>query len=634
MRKRRRSFFRFSVFAGPKPADVLRRYSDYAGRQPDPSPWIFGPWFQPTLESRQFELAERFRAEDVPVTVAQTYTHYLPCGAQVGNRPAQQALTSGYHRLGYKITTYFNPHICVEYGEAFGPAAAAGHLVKNILGLPYVVSNPFTADELVAEVDFTNPGADAFYAGLLDEAIDDGYDGWMEDFGEYTPTDSVFADGRRGLEMHNRYPVLYHCASYAHTRERMGRDAAVFVRSGWHGVQPCARVVWGGDPTEDWSCSDGLCAAVHQALSTGLSGVAYWGSDIGGFHAIVNPRTSDELNIRWLQLGAVSGVMRTQANGFSFQNNRAQRSQVWSPAVYPIWRRYTKLRTQLYPYLAAASETYQRTGMPLSRHLALAYPDDPAAVLRQDEFMFGPDLLAAPVIEEGARERELYLPGGDWIDLWQALGYGPERGDFDIAAAPAVVPGGRELTVPAPIDELPLFARAGTILPLLPEDVDTLAPEGDDGGIVNLGERDGTLELLAFPRGSSQTRLAGGEAISSAETASGWELRIDGSPGHLYRIAASLSTLRAPFEPCQLKRDGRVMDPSEWSYDRATGVLRTHFISRDAHLVASPTCDGAPPLSSLRQGGKRRAARKRCKAKKRKRARIRCRKRLRRRAAG
>ena len=353
------SRFRFSVFAGPSPAAALRRYSAYAGRQPRPANWVFGPWFQPTLEAAPYELADRFRAEDVPVTVAQTYTHYLPCGAHVGNPQTERV--NGYHRRGYKITTYFNPHICTSYDAVYDAAAAQGLLVENALGQPYLLTNPFTADQIVSEVDFTHPDGPAFFGDLLDDATADGYDGWMEDFGEYTPTDSRFANGKGGLKMHNAYPVEYHCASYRHTRETMGRDAAVFIRSGWHGVQPCARVVWGGDPTEDWSCSDGLCAAVHQALSIGMSGIAYWGSDIGGFHAIVNPRTDDELNARWLEFGAVSGVMRTQANGFSFEDDRADRSQVWHPAVLPIWRRYAKLRTQLLPYLRAASRTYQRT---------------------------------------------------------------------------------------------------------------------------------------------------------------------------------------------------------------------------------------------------------------------------------
>ncbi|HEX8054114.1 MAG TPA: TIM-barrel domain-containing protein, partial [Thermoleophilaceae bacterium] len=370
---------RLSVFAGPRPADVVRRYSDYAGRQPRPAPWIFGPWFQPTLEKEPLELAKRFRADNVPVSVAQTYTHYLPCGVHRGNEQAERERVADYHRLGFKITTYFNPHVCLDYQPVYDDAARRGLFVKNQAGQPYVLSNPFTADEQVSEVDFTHPEGPAFYGSLLDEALAAGYDGWMEDFGEYTPADSVLHNGQTGETMHNRYPVEYHCASTRHSR---AKAPAVFIRSGFHGVQSCARVVWGGDPTEDWSCTDGICAAVHQLLSTGLSGIAYQGSDIGGFHAIVNGRTTDELNARWIQVGAISGVMRTQANGYSVRYSREDRSQVWHEAVYPIWRRWARLRTRLYPYIAGASAQYQASGMPIARHLSLAFPEDRTAAGR------------------------------------------------------------------------------------------------------------------------------------------------------------------------------------------------------------------------------------------------------------
>ena len=574
------SRFRFSVFAGPSPAGALRRYSDYAGRQPRPANWIFGPWFQPTLETAPYELADRFRAEDVPVTVAQTYTHYLPCGAHVGNDQTERV--DGYHRRGYKITTYFNPHVCTSYGAVYDDAAARGLLVKNSLGQPYLLTNPFTADQIVSEVDFTHPDGPAFFGDLLDDATTDGYDGWMEDFGEYTPTDSRFANGKGGLAMHNAYPVSYHCASYRHTRETMGRDAAVFIRSGWHGVQPCARVVWGGDPTEDWSCSDGLCAAVHQALSVGMSGIAYWGSDIGGFHAIVNPRTDDELNARWLEFGAVSGVMRTQANGFSFQNDRAERSQVWHPAVLPIWRRYAKLRTQLLPYLRAASRTYQRTGMPIARHLALAFPDDPEAVVQQEQFLFGPDILAAPVIEEGARERSLYVPRGKWIDLWRAAEFAEGRGALRLGRA-KVLRGGRDATVPAPLDELPMLVRAGAILPMLPPDVDTLAGVGRAPGLVHLRERRSRRALYAFPRGRSHAALGGGRAVSR-EGDGRWTLRLRG-PGRRYKLQASLGTLRRPLRPCAVTLAGEPLSRRAWSYDAERRVLRARFRARRATLA-------------------------------------------------
>ncbi|MEA2444815.1 MAG: hypothetical protein QOJ12_2107, partial [Thermoleophilales bacterium] len=166
--------FRFTVFGGPRPADVVRRYSAYAGRQPGPAPWTLGPWVQ-FAEN----WPERFRAQDVPTSVAQTYTHYLPCGAQRGHDSAEQAQVDRFHRLGYQVTTYFNPHICTNYQPVYGDAAARGLLVKNAAGQPYVLSNPFTADQQVSEVDFTHPDARNFFGHLLDEALARGYDGWM-----------------------------------------------------------------------------------------------------------------------------------------------------------------------------------------------------------------------------------------------------------------------------------------------------------------------------------------------------------------------------------------------------------------------------------------------------------------------
>lgn len=547
---------RLVVFAGPKPADVVRRYSGFSGRQPKPAPWLFGPWYQPTDEKKPLELAQRFRDEDVPVTLAQTYTHYLPCGAQKGKEKAERERVAAYHALGYRITTYFNPHVCTTYQPVYDEMAANGWFVKNQAGQPYVLSNPFTADQRISEVDVTNPGAKAYFQKLLGEAVDVGYDGWMEDFGEYTPTDSVFANGEGGLTMHNRYPVLYHQAS---TEATGAKAPAVFVRSGFQGIQRYARAVWGGDPTEDWSCADGLCAALHQLLSTGLTGIAYQGSDIGGFHSIANGRTSDELNIRWLELGAVSGVMRTQANGFTFRNDRAKRSQVWNSVVMPRWRRWTKFRTQLWPYIQAASAEYQRTGMPIARHLSLVFPDDPVAAARQDEFMFGPDLLAAPVLEEGARTRKLYLPRGKWIELWRALRWDRRTGGLRMVRA-GTITGGREITVRAPIYELPLFVRAGAAITLLPPDVDTLAGTVRSRGIVDLADSQRRRVLLAFPAGSS--------------------IRVgDGFPRN-YRIQASIRR-----RPCAVRVHGRSI-PFRWFRNRR--VLHTQVKLRNGKLVVEP----------------------------------------------
>ena len=158
--------------------------------------------------------------------------------------------------------------------------------------------------------------------------------------------------------MHNLYPVQYHCAAQAFAR-RTPRPLGRFIRSGFTGVAPCAQIVWGGDPTVGWGF-DGLESAVTNGVTMGLSGISTWGSDIGGFFAFFDRSLTPELLKRWVQFGAVSGVMRTQASGIAVPPK--PRPQVWDDDQLPHWRRYAKLRTQLYPYLVAAHAEYRAHG--------------------------------------------------------------------------------------------------------------------------------------------------------------------------------------------------------------------------------------------------------------------------------
>ena len=572
---------RLRVFAGPTPASVLRRFTDRLGRQPPAAaPWYFGPWFQP--KGGDADNLELFRRADVPTSVAQTYTHYLPCADQTGRTEAERKRVAAFHSAGLAVTTYFNPMICTNhprYGEA------RPHLTRNALGEPYEYRYTGSEQFLVGQFDFSSPAARDFYGSLLAEAVGDGHDGWMEDFGEYTPTDAVSSDGTPGAQMHNRYPLLYHQAAHEFSR-RAGRPLARFNRSGWTGAARHSQIVWGGDPTTDWGF-DGLASAVTQGLTMGLSGVSLWGSDIGGFFALSAPETTPELLIRWIELGAVSGVMRTQANGFAIPG-KARRAQIFDPDVLPVWRRYAKLRTQLYPYIAAAQRTYDRTGLPLMRHLALTHAADAAAVGRDDQFLFGPDLLAAPVVEPGATNRTVYLPRGRWIDLWRSSST-DGRGALRLGRA-RLLAGGAERTVPAPLDELPLLVRAGALLPLLPADVDTLTSYGSEPGLVKLRDRRGRLRLLAFPRGRSRAAIGRGESVRSRESARGWSLTLRGRRMRRYSLEASLGTLRRPFRPCAVRFRGQRPPRWAWSYDRRTRVLRATFRARAARLTVRRRC--------------------------------------------
>ncbi len=493
---------RFVLFAGPQPADVVKNFVSHNGRQPPPAEWFFGPWYQPlgTTEFRH-ELITAWREWDVPVTVSQTYTHYLPCAAQFGNRDSIRDETALYHANGYRVTTYVNSFVCQSHPEgAYDEGDARGYFIKTLLGNTYPIPYAAFLDSSSAVIDFTHPDAGPWWQGLISEALDDGYDGWMEDFGEYVPPDSVMHDGQRGLQYHNRYCTDYHRKSHELTWQRYGSQFAQFIRCGNLGTAPYARIVWGGDPSEDNSFADGLGAAIHQGLSLGLSGIAYWGSDIGGFHSLFTAdRTSADTLIRWIEFGAFSGVMRMQEDGYE-RPDQGERVHIWEDAIRPYWRRYTKLRTQLFPYIWAAAQEYQRSGIPIMRHLSLVIPEDPQAYgsLSHNQYFFGPDLLVAPVVAEGATERELYLPAGRWCNFWQHVAYDESSGALRRRAGPGAVAGGQMLTVDAPLEEIPLFVRAGASIPLLPAETDTLTSIGTASGLVDLDDVRGRQTQLGF----------------------------------------------------------------------------------------------------------------------------------------
>jgi alpha-glucosidase len=535
---------RLRVFGGGRMATTLRRFTKYVGRQPAPAArWVWGAWFQPGGEpSEQIDQLEKLRQADAPVSVMQTYLHYLPCGDQVGQQDAERGRVDAFHARGTAVTTYFNPMICTDYQPRFDEAASAGALATDAGGDPYTYeySSSPTSRFDVGQFDFSSGAGRDFYAQLLAEAVDDGHDGWMEDFGEYTPLDSHYANGMDGTRMHNLYPTQYHCAAYDFVRGQ-DRPLVRFQRSGFTGAARCAQVVWSGDPTVGWDF-DGLASQIKAALSIGMSGISTWGSDIGGFFAIGARKLTPELLMRWVQFGAVSPVMRMQRNGVAFPEK--PRPQIEDDDQIENWRRYAKLHTRLLPYLEGADRTYRRTGMPIMRDLALAYPADERSGMREDEYLFGPDLLAAPVIEPGATERELYLPRGRWIDFWRSVSYREKRGNLRVRRA-RLLHGGREATVPAPLDELPLMMRAGAVVPLLPADVDTLARYGPGPDAVPFKKRRGRLDLIAFPRGRWHGTFFHGEKLRSVVHPHHWDLMIRGKRTRRYRLQAVL-----PFKTC------------------------------------------------------------------------------------
>jgi alpha-glucosidase (family GH31 glycosyl hydrolase) len=494
---------------------------------------------------------------------------YMPCGSDVGQEDVEAGRVEDLHAKGAAVLSYTREAICAAYPGPYDRAVAADAFLEREDGSPYTFT-AFVGSGLtqVGMLDFSDPDAAPIYRSILDRAYRAGYDGWMEDYGEYAPPDSVADNGMTGRRMHNRYPVLYHREGMRYSGSKR-RPLIRFNRSGFTGAAKHSQIVWGGDPTTGWGF-DGLRSAVRQALSIGLSGVSLWGSDIGGFFTLSDQTLDPELLARWLQLGAFSGVMRTKAAGIGVP--KSARPQVWEEPTLPIYRRYAKLRTQLYPYLVAADRTYARTGMPIMRQLALAFPRDRRASGRDGQYLFGPDLLVAPVLAPGRTARRVYLPRGRWIDFWDAIAYRPGDGGFRLAGRPRIRAGHRKTTADAPLDEIPVFARAGTLLPLLPADVETLSGYAGDHH-VGLDDRRDRLHVLALPRGRSAARFGRGGRLESSEAGRGLRIRIDASrPLHL-DLEASLATLADPFEPRSVQLDGRRLRGG-WRYDRADRILR------------------------------------------------------------
>jgi len=340
---------------------------------------------------------------------------------------------------GVRFMGYCNPYLCAD-GTLFPEAEAAGYLAPARAGGPYLVDfGEFDA----GVVDFTNPDAGAWFQRriLQQNMLGLGMSGWMADFGEYLPTDVVLAHGDP-LLLHNAWPTLW---AEVNANAVRGTDAVFFMRAGYTGVQAHCPLLWAGDQCVDFSRHDGLGTVICGALSSGLLGNVAHHSDIGGYTSLFGVTRTPELLARWIEMAAFTPVMRTHEGNRPHDN-----LQVDSDAqMLAHLARMTRIHTALFPYVRAS---LSEPGLPLQRPLFLHFPDDPATYAVQDAYLYGRDLLVAPVHRPGARTWTTHLPRGTrWVHLWTGA-------RFD---------GGQPATVPAPIGSPPVFWREGSPFEIL-----------------------------------------------------------------------------------------------------------------------------------------------------------------------
>jgi sulfoquinovosidase len=454
-------------FYGPAPADVLRRHSDLVGRPPVPPPFAFAPWNDALFGSDNVrQVATELRANHIPSSVI--WTEDWAGGLYAGDNydltydwsvdrtlyPDAEQVANDLHTAGFKWLAYFNTFV-TPGDDHYDEGAAQGYVIQQN-GAPYLFDSPFFMKTTL--VDLSNPAATDWMAQSMNAALDVGFDGWMADYGEWLPIDAQLASGEDALAVHNLYPVAWQKLNerVLSARDGDGVDRLVFVRSGYTGSQGIThQVVWGGDQNTEFKPEDGLPSVVPIGLNLGISGMPYYGSDIGGYQTAPNhPYSTKELYFRWTTVGALSPIMRTH-HGVAPALEWHYNSDADTLAHYGRWAR---LHQKLYPYLRAAAEAAASTGMPMMRALFLGFASDDTSWTIKDEWLLGPSLLVAPVMTEAATSREVYLPPGQWLPL---LGGAP-------------VSGGGMITVDVPLTEIPVYVVPGTTLELLGDDVMSL----------------------------------------------------------------------------------------------------------------------------------------------------------------
>jgi alpha-glucosidase/alpha-D-xyloside xylohydrolase len=433
------------IVASHDPAVILREYARISGLPAMPPRWSLG-YLQShrTLEGREaiLNVAKTFREKKLPCDgLIYLGTEFAPSGWNTRNGeftwhptnfPDPKVMIEELHNEHFKVIL----HIVIEGRTLTGS-------VKDACTAPPQPSGR-TPDNKWPE-----NRAVSCYWPVHKDLMDVGVDGWWPDQG----------DGYDGPSRFRRHEMYYEGPQLYHPNER----PFALHRNASPGVQRFGSFIWSGDIQSRW---DTLKAHVPIGINAGLSGLPYWGTDIGGFYGTTD--FTGELFVRWFQFGAFNPLFRSHGRNWHLhlpwgwdggdggpndtQGFKADPDELHNTKVEPICRQYLELRQKLMPYLYAAVRETCDTGVPIMRALWIHDPTDAEGVKRGDQYLWGRDMLVAPVVEKGATSRTLYLPRGRWIDFWTN----------------EATEGGREVTRPVDLATTPLYVRAGAVIPMSP----------------------------------------------------------------------------------------------------------------------------------------------------------------------
>ena len=452
-----------------EPAAIQRAYADATGHTPQLPEWAAGFW-QCKLRYRSqeelLEVAREYHRRGVPLKVIVVdffhWTHLGEWRFDPAEWPDPAAAVAELASYGTKLMASVWPSVSPlsEYhaemerrglliGTEFGPVAHADWpdkgVDKTVQVAFYDATSPRARDFVWSKVreGYLDHGIEVFWADACEPELKPGY-----------PANLRYHAGA-GLEVGNMYPRENSRMFYEGMHAEGRPDVVTLNRSAWAGSQRYGAILWSGDIQTDFATFRRQIAA---GLNTALSGIPWWNTDIGGFHG-GDPSSPAyrEVMVRWFQFGAFSPIFRLHgfrlpAEPFSPQVTGGP-NEIWSygEEAYEIMASYIALRERLTPYILSVMREAHETGLTPLRPYLVEFPEDPKSWTVDDAYLFGRDLLVAPVLEAGARSWDVYLPkGATWRDAWT----GQEH------------EGGQTVTVPAPLDRIPLFLRDGAELPI------------------------------------------------------------------------------------------------------------------------------------------------------------------------
>lgn len=420
---------------GEEPKDILRSYTDITGKSPMVPRWSFGLWMSRCsyqTEEEVLGIARQMRERDLPCDVINIDTDWFEipwaCDWKFGthNFPHAKQMIEELKEMGIKLSLWQKPYITSEFlPELEKMMLEKGWLPLNDEGKP-ARFNP--------TMDLSNPDCVRWYKEQLKRLHEMGVSVIKTDMAEGVPPEAQYY-AYSGEEIRNIYSYLYSRAAFEAAEEAGIRQPMLWGRSTYAGGQKYP-IHWGGDAFTDF---DGLRYSIRSGLSMGMSGFTYWSHDIGGFLG----RPTEEVYIRWMQAGMFCS--HTRCHGA----NNPREPWTFGERAEEIFRKFDKLRYALLPYIYSTAYETSREGLPMMEHLYLSNPKDRNCRSIEDEWMFGPAFLVAPVLQEG-NQREVYFPQGTWYSYFSN----------------EITEGGRFLTVKAELEELPLYVKAGSIVPL------------------------------------------------------------------------------------------------------------------------------------------------------------------------